>query len=236
MKIQFHYILTLTFIGLISSGILIPDPQNPISITYPHKLGELSTIMINFQLSPGRSLSYNQYIAVALPKYDGENLLANIWQFNLLGNQLCTLTRDASTSYLVENIASPLGEEHIAYCKINDVGLTEGKMPLTSGYTYRLEIKLNNSNQKLSQRYLRNIDLWTTTGLGSSGIILDTAIGLGQGAIYDDYKASSSHLVSIQDIKVINSVGDDSSNMVFQYNTFDIRIKTKEFKIKTSDF
>ena len=199
MKLLYFLILA-SCIGLLSAGIIIPDSQNPLIITLPHKGSESSTIVLNFQLAPGRSLSQNQFFALALPKIDGANTLAGTFQFEQSAKHSCALLRDGVTSIQVKSVVSTTGEEHIAYCQVVDLGLT-GNMPLSAAVNYRLIYTLlAPTTQKPSAIFWRNLDLFTTTGQGPNALFIDSAIGYGQGAIYGDYKDSLNQVIKIEEV------------------------------------
>ncbi len=141
-----HLITLIILFKIATAGFIIPDPQNPFIITTPNT-NTSSNLTFNFKLpNNSKGLTYQQYIAVVFPKFEGTvNLGTQNFKFHTANQAKCALYQDSQTTIPTTWIQSPIEEENIAYCKITETSsINTPNLPLKGGISYRLVITITN--------------------------------------------------------------------------------------------
>jgi hypothetical protein len=219
-------------ICMATAGNIIPDSQNPLQMNMPTNYLTGQSLILRFSFPTGSAgLNYKQYIGVAFPA----SLASDLNFSNNPSNFGCALS-DGTTNYAVSaaySTTSPIhslaAENHIAYCRIDEMT----NVPLKAGVTYTLTLSL--SIKIPSTQFVSQIGLFTSTSNNAEKIILDSCPVFGTLGQYSDWEAYRSKPLLITNLDApIVTTGPSSANgapTIYPYNTFDL-----SFSIKSTTF
>ena len=212
-------ITIISFLGLINSGNIIPDPQNPVLVYLPN-INNSPRIDVRFQLDVNSAgLVYGQYMALVFPP----NVLSDL-QFDQ-GTSLkysCALTDGTTTYTLTADKPISSTEGNIAYCKLSDI--TNNLLRGGNKYNYKFSLTLA-TGTKITSNYVRSLKLFTSTSNKLSKIIIDQLSFVGNVALYSDPVTSSTKAIDITSSSIL--MGSTTVTNIYPYQTFDIALNIK---------
>ena len=216
-KFQRNFLILsiICLLGMIYSGNIIPNKQNPVVIIAPN-INNNPVVEVRFSFetsSPG--VVYNQYIAVAFPPNVSSDLQFDQGSTNKYS---CSLT-DGTTTYAM-TADKPLSstEGNIAYCKLTDLVNTSVKVG-----NFKLAITLIGT--RITSNYVRSLKMFTSTSNRISKIIIDQASFLGNVALYNDPILFSTKAIDITSSSIL--LGSSTVTTIYPYQTFDISLNIK---------
>ena len=189
VKLIFFLILLINF-NLISCGIIIPDPQNPILVYQPSYVNFGQMINLYFQLPQNSvGLGYKQFIAVKFPTstqfffdlgtdFGISQATSNKFKCNLI-NMVSNIS--IIVTPIVVNVSA---DKATFFCRLDDVTITS----LSSGVTYLLQITLT-SIRLINSMFARKIALFTASSIQPERVIYDYNPSFCDMAMYSDYTA-----------------------------------------------
>lgn len=207
-------IITCLF-GLIQSGNLIPDSQNPILITNPSTNNNLKIdVRFSFDInSPG--LAYYQYIGLVFPPNVSTDL-----QFDLGNRYSCELT-DGTLKYTMVAEKPLPNENNIAYCRLSDMVNN-----VIKSFGLKLKLSVTLVGIKISSNFVRSFKVFTSTTNKNTKIIIDQLSFAGNVALYADPSTFSSKALDVTSSSIIMS-GSNTINNIYPYQTFDVSVNIK---------
>jgi hypothetical protein len=212
-------------ICMATAGNIIPDAQNPLQMNIPTNSMTGQYLIFKFSFPIGSAgLNYKQYIGVAFPV----SLATSDLNFsNNPANFGCALSDGTTNTYAVSaaySTTSPTqslaAENHIAYCRLDEMTI----VPLKAGITYTLTLTL--SIKVSTTQYIRQIGLFTSTANNAERVIIDSCPVFGTVGQYSNWEAYPTKplLITNLDAPVVTT-GPSSTNgapTIYPYNSFDL--------------
>jgi len=206
----------ICLLGLIKTGNLIPDSQNPV-LLYSPNVNNSPRIDVRFSFDTNSAgLAYNQYIVLAFPP----NVVTDL-QFDQ-GTTLkysCALTDGTTTYTMTAEKPSSSVEGNMAYCKLTD--LVNNSIKGGS----KLKFSLTLISTKITSNYVRSLKLFTATSNKIQKIIIDQLSFVGNVALYADPLTFPNKAIDITSSAIL--LGSSTVTNIYPYQTFDISLNIK---------
>jgi len=206
----------ICLLGLIKSGNLIADSQNPVLFFSPN-VNNSPRIDFRFSFdSNSAGLAYNQYIVLAFPP----NVVTDL-QFDQ-GTTIkysCALTDGTTTYTMTAEKPSSSTEGNFAYCRLTDLVNSSVK----AGSKMRFSLTLLST--KITSNYVRSFKLFTATSNKVSKILIDQLSFAGNVALYADPLTFANKAIDITSSAIL--LGSSTVTNIYPYQTFDISLNIK---------
>lgn len=225
--------LVFLFINFCLNDRIIPDPDFPLLVKYPRR--GLDSITTSFEMrfklpirtsrssvNPAAGIGFNQFIGVRFN--DGIFSFSSILPSCTLKSATATFVTQAVQPTSSALATTSITDTKVIYCKLIGNSLTE--VPGDTTLTLTL-----NFGTKISNAWIHNISIFTSTSNNPDQLIIDNLPTLGSVGLYADYaSANNNKLITIlngggSSIATVTSPSNPPSlNTLYPGFTFDARI------------
>lgn len=244
MKELFKTFLLFIALGMVLSGTIIMDRQNPLQLNQPHRDTGIQSLIFRFMLpvtmEPGVNdfsaggLSYGQYFAVRFP----EGVFSTLTQESGITCNLMYGTETLDTAYDFLREPSIVASDNFDGTAATDVFcqfLDNEILHLPPGENLVLTLQIPN----ISVNLLHQIFLYTTTSNNPNGYIIDSIPLAGSLGQYGNYALSNNNKLAVLNSLNTNILTPSSrpNNIVRPYYTLDttVAVEIKNYWMPNSD-